>query len=128
MTDHTQIDLQPESRGGNVSLWAGVIGAPLIWAADLQVRYALVPWACRTGHHGVLHVLSAIFLLAAAVATLLCWREWRASGADVPASAEGGVNARTRFLAAVGLMTGALFSVVIVAEALPNFFIDPCVQ
>src|SRR5688572_29373122 len=121
MADHTHTDLQPEPRGGGVSLWAGVIGAPLVWAADLQVRYALVPWACRTGHHGVLHALSLLFLAAAGVAVLLCWRDWRASGAVVPASTDGGLVARTRFLAALGLMTSALFLLVIVAEALPNF-------
>jgi hypothetical protein len=128
MSDHAHTDLQPEPRGGGASLWAGVIGAPLVWAADLQVRYAIVPWVCRTGHHGALHALSVLFLAMAAAAVFLCWRDWRAAGTVVPAGADDGVVTRVRFLAALGLLTSTLFFVVIVAEALPNFFIDPCIH
>jgi len=121
-------DEQPEPAGGRLSLWAGVIGAPLVWAADLQVRYALVPVACGSRSQLVLHVLSVVFILSALACAALCLHEWRASGIHVPDSAEGGTAARTQFLSAVGLMSSVLFLVIITAQALPGFFMGPCIE
>jgi hypothetical protein len=129
MSDHdTSFDAQPEAPGGRMSLWAGVIGAPLVWGLDLQVRYALVPWACRGGHLTTVNLLSFAFLALTVLAVTLCWREWRRVGVDVPDGSEGGAVARTQFLAGLGILVSGFFSLVILCQALPGFFLNPCIE
>ena len=127
-TPQPTFDAQPEARGGRVSLWAGVIGAPLVWGLDLQVRFSLVPWACRGGHLTTINVMSLAFLALTVLALVLCWHEWRRVGIDVPQGSEGGAVARTQFLAALGILTSGFFSIVILLQALPGFFICPCIE
>src|SRR5207253_2742470 len=85
-------------RGTSVSLWAGAIGAPSIWAVQLFVLYALVPWACHTRKLWVLHASTAVFLLMTAVCLVLCVFEWNRIGRGWPRGAVGGETERRRFL------------------------------
>ena len=39
------IDVRPSS----VALWFGALGGPVAWLVDLQIRYAIVAYACQ--HH-----------------------------------------------------------------------------
>src|SRR5206468_3635883 len=87
-------------RGRSMALWAGVIGAPMVWAVQLQVIYALGQWACGSERYVVLHVLSAVFLVLALVGAVLGWRDYRAAGEGSPDETDGGPVARTRFLGA----------------------------
>jgi hypothetical protein len=108
----------PHANYGTPALWAGVLGAPLAWSLQLQVGYALVPWVCRHQVHWVLPALTVLFVLIAVACGLLSWRDFHRSG---PAG-------RTRFLGALGLMTSSLFGLVILAQGIAWFFIDPCLH
>jgi hypothetical protein len=111
---------------GKLSLWTGVLGGAVVWALQLQVGYALSgfshehPWL--TGAH---HAVSATAVVAAAGATLLALRDWRRLGGGEPRGSEEGVPGRSRFLAALGVVTSGLFTVVILAQWVPTFFLDP---
>ena len=58
--------------------------------------------------------------------TWLCWREWRHIGGGSPSSSEPPGEGRTRFAAVVGLMSAALFTLLIAAGHIPIFFFSPC--
>lgn len=52
------------------------LGAPLAWAAQLGIAYAMVNWSCASGSTLAMHLLSALLLALAIATTLLGWREW----------------------------------------------------
>ena len=52
-------------------VWPGIFFAPLLFLTNLSVAYALVPWACQSQHHAVLHVVTGgAFVLALVVDTV----------------------------------------------------------
>ena len=53
-------------------------------------------------------------------------REWHHLGRGWPAGSEGDEQGRTRFLAVSGIVSSALFSLIILAQAITGFFISPC--
>jgi TRAP-type C4-dicarboxylate transport system permease small subunit len=114
-----------DSDRGSIPVWAGFVGAPLLWAAHFQLGYMLVPWLCKRQQYWVMHALTLLFLAASAWCIYLCWREWRhvGAGADINEDAPTG---RTRFAGLVGIMSSALFTLLIFSNHLPTFFIDPC--
>src|SRR4051794_9418374 len=61
---------------GKRALWAAVLGTPTLFALHLTVTYALVPVLCHYKKVWVLHVITAAFLVLAAVATGVAGREW----------------------------------------------------
>ena len=111
---------------GKLSLWTGVLGGAVVWAVQLQAGYAISrfshehPWL--TGAH---HAVSAVSVVAAAACALLAWRDWRRLGGGSPRGTEPGVAGRSRFLAALGVITSGLFAIVIFAQWVPVFFLDP---
>jgi hypothetical protein len=114
------------SDRGSIAVWAGFIGAPLLWGVHLQLGYMLVPWLCTTQKYWVAHLVTVLFLIAGGVCIWLCWREWRRVGGGMPSSHEPPIDGRTRFAALVGMWSSALFTMVIFAGHLPTFFLSPC--
>ncbi len=108
-----------------VSLWAGILAGPVAWLLQMQTGYALVPWACATGHVFVLHLVTLGGLLIAAAGALIGWREWQRAGREWP-KGKGGPQTRRRFMAVLGLLTSVLFFFVIVAQGIPSFILNPC--
>src|SRR5688500_4006759 len=104
---------------GSLPVWAGIIGAPLLWALHFQVAYAMVPWICTTQRYWVAHVFTVACVAISIWFTWLCWREWRGV-------AEPDLAGRSRFLAAVGTMSAALFTLLIAAGHIPIFILSPC--
>ncbi len=121
-----QVNAKTDKQECSVVLWAGVIGAPLVWAVQFQANYALVPKVCGSRSHVVLHVVAGIGALLALAAAVLSWRDFVAAGRGSPDATDGGPIARARFLGALGAATALLFAVLIVAQGIAAFFIDPC--
>ncbi len=109
-----------------ISLWAGVLGAPVLWAFQLTLAYTIVPWVCRGHHVDVLHVMSIVFLLAGIACGMLCVMEWKRLGRERTMDDEGGAVGRVHFLSVLGMSSSLLFCIVIIAQALASFFINPC--
>lgn len=105
-------------------LWGGVVAAPILWFADQQTHLLLVSWACRSGQLWLLHLSSALFLLSTCAVGATAFWKWRGhSGAH----SEGfGVGSGAGFLALLGVWSSGLFALLIVAQAIPVFVIDPC--
>ena len=111
---------------GKFLLWTGVLGGPIIWSLQLLAGYAVSRFSSEhrwlTGvHHGV----SVAAIVAAAACALVALREWRRIGAGEPRGSEPGIPGRSRFMAALGVVTSAYFAVVILAQWLPVFFLSP---
>jgi hypothetical protein len=122
---HQQADNLFETKRGTLSLWLGVLGGPTLWFINQQVNAALTPWACRTQHVAVLHVVSAVCLAG----TLLCGASARHNSRWADARlrvVHANYLVRGRFMAQLGVLSALLFAIVIVAMELPNFLLDPC--
>lgn len=99
--------------------WFGVLLAPAAWLIQFELNYALVRWVGLHQTYWPLYLVSFVFLLIALGGFGLSWRNWQVAK-------HGGVgddqaNMRGRFLATIGMMVSALFSLLIIAQAIPNF-------
>ena len=106
-------------------LWFGFFGGPMAGMLMVWINYPLVDRACVGGNRAWLHVASAIFL-AIAVFAWLDARRWYDRAGDFPMT-EGGVMARTRFMALVGLFTASLAIIEIIFQWIPVFFLGSCI-
>lgn len=110
---------------GMLALWAAVLAAPLAWMLGLNAGYALVLVACAGGSMLPLHLVSFVTLLLALGGGWVAMREWRRTAAEGQLEAAGTLP-RSRFMAALGLLTSALFGLAIVAQWAANLFLHPC--
>lgn len=111
--------------GGKGALWWGFLAGPFGWTVHLGLSYPVVAYVCRSGATWILHAATVLSLLIVASGTWTAWRNWRAIGA--PRSTHGAdLVGRTRFMAIAGLALCAAFTLLILAEAVPNYLIGPC--
>ena len=118
-------------RRGSWLLWVGVLTGPAAWSLQVLINYNLEEIACAPAAQGsrdiwgigvetwVLGVdaLLAAATIAAAAAALHCLR----SGGD-----DASTGNRARWMALVGVMTSALFLIVIMSGFAPPFVLDVC--
>jgi hypothetical protein len=107
------------------ALWAGLLLAPAAFLLNLEVAYALVPTACSSQNRLLLHLVHLVCLLMAGTGGVLAWHAWKARGETWPGD-EGGRTGRSRFMAGVGLLLSTLFVLVILAQWIPSFVLNPC--
>ena len=103
------------TRPSSVSLWSGILAGPIAFAINLQLRYALVAWACARGSRTVLLWIALPLILVCVAGAFLSW-------AGLNAHPDG----RARFMAYGGLMLSAIFAITILASMIPDFFLSPC--
>ena len=115
-----------ETNIGKPALWAGIIGAPLVWLTQFLICYALVPYVCHTRKFYSLHLTTLIALVLVATAGVVCWKEWTVSGLQSPKSEDCDRLGSTRLAAVVGLLSSSLSFLLILAQGMAPFFIDPC--
>jgi hypothetical protein len=109
---------------GALVLWAGVLVPPLVFLTNLLVSYAMAYWACSTGKRWALDVVT---LVALAIVLYCGFTAWRLLGASAGGDVEGAhADDRNRFLALVGLLVSALFTVATLAFLVPRLVIGPC--
>lgn len=104
-----------------------MLAPPMIWGLHQQLSYALTPSACAARAEWWLHGLTVLALLAVAGATFLAWVEHQRLPRQSTDQGET-VATRSRFLAASGIGSGAFFFIVILATALPNWFLGACAR
>jgi hypothetical protein len=107
------------------ALWTGVLLPPIAFLINLEVAYALVPKACASKSTLVLHLVHAVCLGLVLLGGLTAWRCWRATGAVWPGEG-GGPLARSRFMAGIGVLMSVFVALVIVADWIPSFMLNPC--
>jgi hypothetical protein len=104
-------------------LWVGAVAAPIAWSIQFLIIYALVPHACKVGANKSLHITSVIFILIGVVAGILSW--WNLGQKEHSFEEE---RESIIFMGRLGIMTSALFTLIMLAQVIPTFFIDPCWQ
>jgi hypothetical protein len=118
-------DLRDRVYGrGLLLLWIGVLGGPLVWAADLQVAYWLVYHACHTNSMMLLYVETVLAMVLCAVPCAIAWRMFR----QFPQGEDGGGQAddRARFMAITGVGLSLMSFIVLIAAAVPRLVLTPC--
>ncbi len=120
---HGDVALPPAAR--SACLFFGLLGGPIVWAAQLQAGYSLGTMNCGDSSRLLLHLVSLVALLIVAAAAWTAWRAWRALGEHWPDDVAGPPG-RARFMAATGTLTSAGFFLVILAQAIPSFVFPIC--
>lgn len=105
--------------------WIGLLLPAATFFAHLQIGYVLVPFACSTRSDVWVHVAAALSVLLSLIGNLAAWRAWTRAGREVPGEGPGSMP-RTRFLGAVGLGMGAIFTLILVAQWIAALFIGTC--
>ena len=124
----TDVNTESNPATGKLSLFASVLGVPVLWLVHLQLTYMLVPWVCVNKKHLVLHIETIICLALMLIAALLCLRDWRRASIEWPSGEQEGREARLTFIPVLGMMVSGIFFLTILAQWIPSFFIDPCHQ
>jgi hypothetical protein len=105
--------------------WIGLLLPAMAFFGHLEGAYVLVPWACTTGQEIWIHVTGIVSTVASALGTWAAWRTWVRAGRDVPGEGSGSLP-RTRFLGAVGVGMGVIFTLILLMQWLAAFFIGVC--
>jgi hypothetical protein len=116
------------AKGRALALWIGLLGPPVVWGLQFQINYAMVPRLCSTHANWLMHLCSGAALVLAAVATSFAWREFSRLRHEEPGAHGDHWAAWPRFMAMLGLMVGTMFCLLIVAQAIPGFLINPCFE
>jgi hypothetical protein len=104
-------------------LWTGAVTAPVAWAIQFLIIYALVPHVCKVGASKSLHITSLTFIIIGIMAGVLSW--WNLGQKEHSFEEE---RESIIFMGRLGIMTSALFTLIMLAQVIPTFFIDPCWQ
>ena len=111
---HDEITRDIDVRPSSVALWFGALGGPIAWLIDLQIRYALVEYACRNHAAWIMWLVTLGALALALIAALVGFAH-RASD-----------ERRVRFMALAGGAISTLFALAIIAMAVPDLFLRAC--
>ena len=109
---------------GLALLWFAVLAGPAALFANQFVGYALVKWACASGHT---YVLTGIAIAMLCLALAGAWVGWTCRNRLRDATENGGrIIDRSYFVAIVGVGLGLLTALLIVMQAYPHFILSPC--
>lgn len=117
-------ELDPGARRVVAAQWAAVLGPPIIWALRFGLNYAAMPLACSADAVVLLHAANGVAILVLFGLAGVAHRFRRAAVAGMVGDDEQ--RRRTAFMGRFGLMSAALFLVVVIAESLAVLMIDPC--
>ena len=106
-------------------LWIGMLLPPVAWAIQLQAMWLTSEYGCFTSDFMWNHVVSITGLVVSAIGMLIAYLEYR-KWEQVGDNARFEAGSRPRFMAMVGVMSGALFTLVIFAQWLPTLLGVPC--
>ena len=110
----------------SISLWTGVLGAPVLWFAQFQLTYFVVPRICRNHHIGAFHIITVISVALIAACGLACWYYWRRFAHSSKSDDAPGAFGRETFLSILGIFTCVLFLLATIAQGIASFYISPC--
>jgi hypothetical protein len=106
--------------------WPALLLAPTLALANLAITYALTTPACSRQSQLSPNLVSAVILLVCLVFTAQAWRNWIAIGAGDDALPSDAAPARSRFVALVAGMVGALSCLAVLAQWFPQWILSPC--
>jgi uncharacterized membrane protein (UPF0182 family) len=125
MNDIVEAKTVTAAPGRALRLWFAVLGPPLVWLVQFQTVYLASEWFCTSFDPTWIHAASIVALIISLLALYVAFSEWRASdgGTKVDKSDQ---RTRSRFMSIIGIMTGMLFTALIIATWLPTLTGVPC--
>jgi len=114
-----------QESGNAFSLWIGLLLPPIAWALQMQINYVLVPFECYGGSRLPLFLVTVVALVITLAAGLVSFDGWRKRNQLLEEAADG-VGSRVRFMFLLGMLTSAMFFVVIAAQGLATIVFHPC--
>ena len=140
MSEHVKVPPQDNSpkevpgdaatRRETMLLLFGTLGGATFWFGHQQVSGVLVWWICEYGRSMAwLHAAALGCLAGAVVAGLVSWKVWRHAAERVSREtheARRTERQRAVFMGKLGVFLSVFFALVIIAQAIPNFLLDPC--
>jgi len=120
-----EIGKREHSPVSDVAQWASALGGPVVFLLNLEVSYVMLDWACATGQDWTVHLAHVVALALAIAACLLGVALWRRVGNEWP-DGGGTSTSRSRFMAAIGALGGALFALAIVAQWITVVVLGTC--
>jgi|GEM_PF-1452926 len=105
----------PVSAGAGLSVVLGWLLPPVWWLTQFQVRYALVPWACKVGKPWSVPAVGLVALVVAGIFFVTAKTRAVRDREDT-----------AKLVGQVGVWSSALFFVLIAAQLLPDLFVDGC--
>jgi hypothetical protein len=122
---------QQQHRINRTALWYGALGGMLAWTLHILLAYLIAEFGCETGQDAHVYAgvmlpawlllgMSAIMIVLSAGSTAsayACLRRIRASNSDDTLRSES-----QHYLARAGVISGALFTLIIVVQTIPTFF------
>jgi hypothetical protein len=135
------IGAAPETRSVHfLTLLFGASVAPIFWAGQLMLGYAVTAYACYPGDHPVqvreggalfnmVLVFDIVALTACAAGGLVSWRAWRKVRQDRdPRHTLHTGEGRDRFLAMWGLLSSLWFFFAILFSTIASLTVTPCLS
>lgn len=130
--------LPPINRGSLLAIFFGLLAGPTAWGLQLVINYGLASHTCYAGDtpsttpvwHSTWTVILALNLVAvllALVGTAVSLQRWQATRQGNRNNAFEVREARTRFLALWGVMTGSGFFLAILFNTLALFMVPQCI-
>ena len=132
MTESVVRESRPDRKrvGHGGAQWYGILVPPTAMLVHVALGFALVPWSCSARSPLALHAAAIVLTLIAASGILAGRAQWRAGGGG---SEDAGVGddrrdeaTRARFMGAMGIASGTLFSFSILAQWAATVFLHPC--
>ena len=108
---------------GNFPLWVGMLLPPMVWSTQLETLYLTSEYGCFSNDFLWNHVVSVIAIVVSLTGTFVAWRHWHSGRSDETGEM---VPSRKQFMALLGILTGSLFTLVIIAQWLPTLMGVPC--
>jgi hypothetical protein len=103
---------------------AGLFAGSIAWLISTQLNYALVGWACSAGAGWVTSAAAAALMVVSLGGGLLSWRAWANAG-PVP-EPDSSIAAPRRLLAGIGVLSAALFALVIGLQGTAGLLLQGC--
>jgi hypothetical protein len=116
-TEPVSDDVRP--KRSELGLWLAFFAGSWAWLAHLMLSFALVPTARVHDSKVMLHATTAVTLSIAIAGAMACSRLRRERPGQAQRSPSSAV--RGDFIALGGLLLNLFFSLVILAEELPNW-------
>lgn len=114
-------------KAAPLALCTGVLLAPVVVLLHLEASYAIVPWLCasRHGSDAPLHLITLAAVAVASAGGFVAWRIWRRAGAS-GSDTGGDPLSVDRFIGGLGFFTSLMSVMVILAQGIASFVLDPC--
>lgn len=124
LRDRSEVEERDSPREIAV-LWFAALAGPVAWILALNLQYSLVRIACTEGTMLPLHASGLAALGLALAGGWIAWSRWRATAGGWPRGGAAEIS-RSGFMAVLGMMSSALFSLAILAQWAGTLFLHPC--